>query len=85
MQTHINRFIVGLGVAFGLVALLLATAVFLRFNFVNIVERIPSADNQSGDGGTMCTMEAKLCPDGSAVGRSGPNCDFAPCQDSSAR
>ncbi|MCX6745335.1 MAG: hypothetical protein NTX82_07500 [Candidatus Parcubacteria bacterium] len=26
-----------------------------------------------------CTMEAKLCPDGSAVGRSGPNCEFAPC------
>ncbi len=28
---------------------------------------------------TACTMEAKLCPDGSAVGRSGPNCEFAPC------
>ncbi len=26
-----------------------------------------------------CTAEAKLCPDGSAVGRTGPNCDFAPC------
>lgn len=26
-----------------------------------------------------CTAEAKLCPDGSAVGRSGPNCEFAPC------
>lgn len=23
-----------------------------------------------------CTMEAKLCPDGSYVGRSGPNCEF---------
>lgn len=36
-------------------------------------------------GGTLlppqqgCTLEAKLCPDGSAVGRSGPNCEFAPC------
>jgi hypothetical protein len=29
-----------------------------------------------------CTMEAKLCPDGSSVGRSGPNCEFAPCPDS---
>ncbi|MDP2709375.1 MAG: hypothetical protein Q8O93_05045 [bacterium] len=28
---------------------------------------------------TGCTMEAKLCPDGSAVGRSGPNCEFAAC------
>lgn len=26
-----------------------------------------------------CTMEAKLCPDGSSVGRSGPKCEFAPC------
>jgi hypothetical protein len=25
------------------------------------------------------TMEAKLCPDGSAVGRTGPNCAFALC------
>ncbi|HEY4495911.1 MAG TPA: Gmad2 immunoglobulin-like domain-containing protein [Candidatus Paceibacterota bacterium] len=26
-----------------------------------------------------CTMEAKICPDGSAVGRVGPNCEFALC------
>jgi hypothetical protein len=26
-----------------------------------------------------CTMEAKICPDGSAVGRTGPNCEFAAC------
>ena len=28
-----------------------------------------------------CTMEAKLCPDGSYVSRQGPNCEFAPCPD----
>lgn len=28
-----------------------------------------------------CTEEAKICPDGSAVGRIGPNCEFAPCLD----
>lgn len=27
----------------------------------------------------QCTLEAKLCPDGSAVGRTGPNCEFAEC------
>jgi len=27
----------------------------------------------------VCTMEAKQCPDGSYVGRSGPNCEFATC------
>nr|WP_256969518.1 hypothetical protein [Crenothrix polyspora] len=26
-----------------------------------------------------CTMEVKICPDGSGVGRSGPFCEFAPC------
>lgn len=29
--------------------------------------------------GVACTMEAKICPDGSAVGRSGPKCEFSPC------
>lgn len=33
-------------------------------------------DNPSG---IACTMEAKLCPDGSSVGRTGPKCEFAPC------
>ncbi|OGI19333.1 MAG: hypothetical protein A3J06_01260 [Candidatus Moranbacteria bacterium RIFCSPLOWO2_02_FULL_48_19] len=32
-----------------------------------------------------CTMEAKICPDGSAVGRSEPLCEFAPCPDESDR
>ncbi len=27
----------------------------------------------------VCTQEAKLCPDGSYVGRTGPNCEFAAC------
>ncbi len=26
-----------------------------------------------------CTMDALVCPDGSAVGRTGPSCTFAPC------
>ena len=33
--------------------------------------------NQAGP--VACTMEAKLCPDGSYVGRIPPKCDFAPC------
>ncbi len=34
--------------------------------------------------GNACTMDAKVCPDGSAVGRSGPNCEFAPCPEAPA-
>lgn len=34
---------------------------------------------QPDPGPVACTMEAKQCPDGSFVGRQGPNCAFAPC------
>ncbi len=34
---------------------------------------------QAPSGGQGCTQEAKLCPDGSYVGRTGPNCEFAAC------
>src|SRR3989344_1396998 len=34
--------------------------------------------NSSGQQ-VACTQEAKICPDGSAVGRTGPKCEFAPC------
>lgn len=27
----------------------------------------------------ICTQEAKICPNGSSVGRTGPNCEFAAC------
>jgi len=27
----------------------------------------------------ICTADAKLCPDGSYVGREGPNCEFKEC------
>lgn len=51
------------------------------------------SDNPSGDpenarsfempvtfsGNFACTLDAKICPDGSSVGRTGPNCEFAPC------
>lgn len=29
--------------------------------------------------GTICTLDAMICPDGSAVGRTGPNCEFEEC------
>lgn len=34
---------------------------------------------------TQCTMDAKICPDGSAVGRSGSNCEFEPCPENSKK
>lgn len=44
-------------------------------------KQAPRTESPQDEGGEQvaCTMDAKLCPDGSAVGRQGPNCEFAPC------
>lgn len=39
----------------------------------------PSGMNQSRENQTACPADAQVCPDGSYVGRSSPNCDFDPC------
>jgi plastocyanin len=41
-------------------------------------------DINIGIDNTACTMDAKLCPDGSYVGRTGPNCEFAACPSGNA-
>jgi hypothetical protein len=41
--------------------------------------RCTGAIPNGNGGGTACSMEAKVCPDGTAVGRTGPNCEFAAC------
>lgn len=33
----------------------------------------------TGDGPYACHADAKICPDGSSVGREGPKCEFAAC------
>ena len=40
---------------------------------------VPTAPPVPPKKGYACTMEAKQCPDGSYVGRSGPSCEFAAC------
>ena len=42
------------------------------FVYRNVAER-------SAPGPIACTLEAKICPDGTSVGRTGPDCAFAPC------
>lgn len=39
----------------------------------------PDGNGASSQSAAACTLEAKLCPDGSAVGRVPPSCEFAPC------
>lgn len=63
-----NYVLLGLAVAF----LLLTAFYFYETNYAPISyvqEPTPVA----------CTDEAKICPDGSSVGRTGPNCEFTEC------
>lgn len=78
MTEQAKKIIVGFMVVSVLVATLFAIPRFPRpslstENEPSVVTPVPEED------GVMCTMEVKLCPDGSVVGRSGPNCEFAPC------
>ena len=40
---------------------------------------IAATDIEATGEQTFCTMDAKMCPDGSYVGREGPDCEFAAC------
>ncbi len=52
-------------------------AMLKTFQFVENISVTPST-TPSGEG-VACTLEAKQCPDGSYVSRSGPTCEFAAC------
>lgn len=58
----------------GLVAFIILAVVFLGFYLKDEEPDIPERESP-----VACTMEAKICPDGTSVGRTGPNCEFAPC------
>lgn len=47
--------------------------ILATFKFIN------SSPTQTPIDQVMCTMDAKICPDGSSVGRVPPTCEFAPC------
>lgn len=60
----------------------IAVMAFAAVSFLVFIYFSVSTNLQSGGPKTVnraCTEEAKLCPDGSAVGRTGPNCEFAAC------
>ena len=40
---------------------------------------IPAPPVPPNQNGIACTADAKQCPDGSWVGRTGPNCEFTAC------
>jgi len=52
------------------IAVVIIAGLIITFSF----ER-PGLD----EGPVACTMDAMICPDGTTVGRTGPNCEFAAC------
>lgn len=42
----------------------------------------PSPLSSNNPSEKACTLEAKICPDGTSVGRTGPNCEFSTCPQS---
>ncbi|HPI67409.1 MAG TPA: DUF333 domain-containing protein [bacterium] len=57
-------------------SILISLAIFiLLVLIVGIIQLINTKDSRPN----ACTLEAKICPDGTSVGRSGPNCEFAVC------
>lgn len=60
------------------VAFILGSVIVLMF-FVGLFFAIKGYRAWLEDKQVYCTQEAKLCPDGSYVGRTGPNCEFAKC------
>jgi hypothetical protein len=70
-------------------AFALVIVVLLGFGAIYLVARFAQLPAGRGDGGrpnpaepVFCTMDAKVCPDGSAVGRDPANgCEFFPCPD----
>lgn len=57
------------------VLIFLAVGLLFYFLFSNKFNKTEPLEEQYA-----CTMDALICPDGSGVGRSGPNCDFEACQ-----
>lgn len=62
----------------------IGTGVVIAAALFVVLGMSPQSDPLASGGETACTLEAKICPDGSAVGREGPNCEFAACPSTSS-
>jgi plastocyanin len=74
--------LVAVALFFGLKGKNLEAPIFIDDNQGISNDNIPETPIISGDNDSnnaRCTEEAKLCPDGSYVGRTGPKCEFAAC------
>lgn len=59
--------------------LLIASGLLVGIAIIGFLYRNAIEEPSTRPSGVACTMEAKICPDGTAVGRQRPSCDFSPC------
>ena len=69
------------GLSFTIILIFSIVLIGLTGYFLNEVDKAGQFENVvfRKNKPIACTGEAKICPDGSEVGRTQPNCDFAPC------
>ena len=67
-----NNFLIYLLSILLLISVLIAG--FFAYQTQKLVKEITKLETP-----VACTKEAKICPDGSSVGRSGPKCEFVAC------
>lgn len=70
MEPLSQKTLIGIGVV---VVILLAVVLL----FTALQDRLPAQEGEEEN--IFCTLDAKLCPDGSYVGRVPPTCEFASC------
>ncbi len=58
-----------------ILGIILVGAAAITF-FVSRGDSEATDENATSTAGVICTMDAKMCPDGTYVGRTGPNCEF---------
>lgn len=59
-------------------------AVIFSFIIVILIAGVWTANyflNKNSNKQIACTLDAMICPDGSSVGRTGPQCEFSPCKE----
>ena len=68
----------GISSLIGIIIIVVVAVVAVGGIFTYQYFTMPKENNQQQNL-TTCTEEVKVCPDGSAVGRTGPNCEFSDC------
>jgi len=59
--------------------LMLGVVLVILLGLGSFVYQNALTDRNAPEGPIACTLEARICPDGSAVGRTGPLCEFEAC------